>query len=282
MDNANLRDDRNRDRAAAALRSELPKVVYELHLLRHHILPFLLSPRRLTFPGGVPTVKRSASETDRRLGDRQRCMDLLRLGRRRRMTGETPAPRRSTSSGASFTVSRGPALVGATTCCGRLRGGPTRSATIGRRSAGTSTCWGAVCRRRGSCVRSWPGIAGRRRRPGPRRTATVLPGGFPKAAGDAGRLQPPGPLVHAVAARAGLHRPRLRRAGDGLRPPEKQPERGRRRCAEVRRLPGQRVELRPRVHLEGVGTLFLHGLWAGPVNDGNLRLMECIYARIPL
>ena len=91
MDNANLSNDLNRSRAAAALRSAIPKVIFELHILRGDILPFLLSPRRLTFPNGVPTVvKRAASETDRRLGDRQPCMDLLRQALPR-MNGQTPA-----------------------------------------------------------------------------------------------------------------------------------------------------------------------------------------------
>jgi hypothetical protein len=90
MDDANLRDDRNWNRGAYPLRIELPRVVYELHIMRHDILPFLLS-RRLTFPGGVPTVvKRPAAETDRRLGDWQRGMDLLKQALPR-MTGETPA-----------------------------------------------------------------------------------------------------------------------------------------------------------------------------------------------
>ena len=107
MDNANLSDDLNRSRAAAALRSEIPKVIFELHFLRGDILPFLLSPRRLTFPGGVPTVVKQASVTDRRQGDWQRCTDLLKQAPR--MTGETPASS-ATSSGASFTASRGPAV----------------------------------------------------------------------------------------------------------------------------------------------------------------------------
>jgi hypothetical protein len=91
MNGASSNEELDLCRVAFAFRNEIPRVVRELHDLRLHILPFLLSRRRLTFPDGVPTVvKGSAAESDRRLGDWQHCIDLLRQALPR-MTGQTPA-----------------------------------------------------------------------------------------------------------------------------------------------------------------------------------------------
>src|SRR5262245_34089394 len=56
------------DRTVLARRRELPRVIYELHILRQQYLPALLSSRRLIYPGGRPAIAPGRSEgTARRL-----------------------------------------------------------------------------------------------------------------------------------------------------------------------------------------------------------------------
>lgn len=44
------------DRARLALRAEVPRIRFELHVFEYQYLPALLAPRRLTFPAGVATL----------------------------------------------------------------------------------------------------------------------------------------------------------------------------------------------------------------------------------